>query len=419
MTFLVRSGAAGQMAVALAGTLLSAVLEEFSRSSPLCVQRLKGFGSGCFGSGVSPRRSEPGRGASEDPSPSPLPTVVGRGRPASSLSRAGLLHPLPFRWERAGVRVPLAAGVRALALALILVGCAPASEPPNPWADFRPVPEVGRDTRSDLGEPTSRRAVALPNAASFRSNDYPPPAPPAEEPLADAPAFALADKRPAPPDAAFAAGNIDASGHWTGAIIYCQPGCVPCAMEIRDLRKAGWKVGVGSGSHFKIVELLTLPDFERRGVPSTPQTVFFIDGVEQPPRITGYGGTSAELAAIVNRHPMVKKAPRVVTALESGGCSCPAGGIFVGERTYQYAPLASATPFVTTYPGATGLLGCGAPAASAGYSVTYSAPLYAGAPGPPVCAQPGVTIAPATHSAQLSLFGFPLIGGSIGTTMTW
>jgi hypothetical protein len=49
-------------------------------------------------------------------------------------------------------------------------------------------------------------------------------------------------------------------------------------------------------------------------------------------------------------------------------------------------------------------------------TVSYAAPVYVA---PPVYAQSGVTFGPATHSAQLSLFGFPLVGGSIGTTMSW
>jgi hypothetical protein len=204
-------------------------------------------------------------------------------------------------------------------------------------------------------------------------------------------------------------------------------------MEIRDLRKAAWKCGVGDSNHFKIVELLTLAEFERRGVPSTPQTVYFVDGVEEPPRITGYGGTPAELAAIVNRHPKSRArkigtaqsgsplwydAPLLGARVLAGNCGAPTiaapGGASptlalaeCSSPTMSYsAPLAKvyeSAPIVTsvTY---------GDPVF--GYPV-YSAPLYHAAPGA------GLTVGPATHSAQLSLFGFPLIGGSVGTTVNW
>jgi hypothetical protein len=67
---------------------------------------------------------------------------------------------------------------------------------------------------------------------------------------------------------------------------------------------------------------------------------------------------------------------------------------------------------------------CAAPAGSfSTYSVpatvTYAAPpVYFAAP-TSVCAHCGATFGPATHSAQLNLFGFPLIGGSVGTTLNW
>jgi hypothetical protein len=60
--------------------------------------------------------------------------------------------------------------------------------------------------------------------------------------------------------------------------------------------------------------------------------------------------------------------------------------------------------------------GCAVPVMSDAVPVTYSASVYVS---PPVYAHSGLTVGPATHAAQLSLFGFPLIGGSIGTTMSW
>jgi hypothetical protein len=216
--------------------------------------------------------------------------------------------------------------------------------------------------------------------------------------------------------------------------------------------KGGLEVRRRDGNHFKIVELLTLADFEKRGVPSTPQTVYFIDGAEQAPRVTGYGGTTAELTALVNRHPRVKH--RVGTAMQQGGCTCLSGGVCVCNENCQCAPLVSAGSAMSY--GASPLwyeaapLGCGGPArlsscaapalaancgapamascsAPAGSFSAYSVPATVTYFAPPVCfaaptsvyAHSGAAIGPATHSAQLNLFGFPLIGGSVGTTLNW
>jgi hypothetical protein len=348
--------------------------------------------------------------------------------------------------------------VSALAVALLAVGCAPAVDTPNPWSDYRPAAQsapsvapavvvdehppqpplslnVGEAPRFELVEPNRNRAPQ--NWERAPAEKYPPPAPPAEE-----------------SDSGAANANPDVPAHWTGAVIYCQPGCVPCAMQIRDLRKAGWKCGVGDRNHFKIVELLTQADFERRSVPSTPQTVYFVDGAEQFPRVTGYGGTTAELAALVNRHPRVKRSVRVGTAMHQGGCTCLSGGVCVCNENCQCAPLVSAgstmsygasplwyeaaplgcggparlsscaAPTLAANCGAPAMASCAAPTSSfSAYSVpttvTYAAPpVYFAAP-TPVYAHSGATIGPATHSAQLNLFGFPLIGGSVGTTLNW
>jgi hypothetical protein len=337
------------------------------------------------------------------------------------------------------------AGTLAISLSeCALSGCAPTTEPPNPWADFRPAPaavvSASPDEREtvaslarspitaaaptlDLAEPShplNRDADErrTPSVSLGSTAEYPPPAPPAEE--ADAVAATSSESSP------------DASPHWSGAIIYCQPGCVPCAMEIRDLRKAGWKCGVSDRNHFKLVELLTLADFQKRSVPSTPQTVYFVDGVEQPPRVTGYGGTQEELARIARRHPSAKKGSRVGTAEAPAYTSPP----WYDTPRYSAPVLAScgkpliapncSTPNLTS---TNETSNCG----SSGYnaaiyesapivtSVTYSEPVYAYAA--PIayraCPSCGVTFGPVTHAAQLSLFGFPLIGGSIGTTATW
>jgi hypothetical protein len=325
-----------------------------------------------------------------------------------------------------------------------LVGCAPTTEPANPWADFRPAPTAVASASPDEKEtvaslarpPAAEPAPAIdlaepshrlnrdaderrtPNVPQSRTAEYPPPAPPAE----DAEAVAATGSESSP----------DVLSHWSGAIIYCQPGCVPCAMQIRDLRKAGWKCGVSDRNHFKLVELLTLADFQKRSVPSTPQTVYFVDGVEQPPRITGYGGTQEELTRIAGRHPSARKGSRIGTA-EAPAYTSP---LWYDAPLYSVPVLANCgTPLLApncSTPNATsanGASNCGSP----GYtttiydsppvvtSVTYCEPVYAYATPIAYRAWPscGVTLGPATHAAQLSLFGFPLIGGSIGTTVNW
>jgi hypothetical protein len=351
-----------------------------------------------------------------------------------------------LRQSRGGAWQLALAGTLAISLSgCALSGCAPTTESANPWADFRPVPtalasaspEEKKTVASlarppaaapaptiDLAEPSHRLNRdaddrRTPNVPQSRTAEYPPAAPPAE----DAEAVAAIDSASSP----------DVLSHWSGAIIYCQPGCVPCAMEIRDLRKAGWKCGVSDRNHFKLVELLTLADFQKRSVPSTPQTVYFVDGVEQPPRITGYGGTPDELTRIAGRHPSAKK------CLRTGTAEAP---VYTSPRWYD-APLYAAPvlancgkpllapnysmPNVTSVSGASNCGGSGytttvyesAPVVT---SVIYSEPIYTTYAAPiayrawPSC---GATFGPSTHAAQFSLFGFPLIGGSIGTTVNW
>lgn len=300
-------------------------------------------------------------------------------------------------------------------LVLSLSGCAPATESPNPWADFQPAanPMVIPPDPTPIRTMNPALDITIPVPKTPRGL-APPPAPPAEE----SEDVAVAEVR--------SGAEADVPAHWTGAVIYCQPGCVPCAMEIRDLKNAGWKCGVSDRNHFKLIELLTLADFQKRSVPSTPQTVFFIDGVEQPPRITGYGATPDELTQIVRRHPAAKRTSRASAAeaptygspiwYDAPLCSAPVLANCSAPRLAQNCAAPKAAP------------DCGGPYVSTIYesapivtSVTYSEPAYAYSV--PIAYRPypscGVAVGPATHSAQLSLFGFPLIGGSVGTTVSW
>jgi hypothetical protein len=332
--------------------------------------------------------------------------------------------------RRAGTKSKVAAFMSFATFAL--AGCAQEQQA-NPWAEYRPAresidnsaagaaPDFGENDRAEsVFDRHQSRPVAVPRGV----REYPPPAPPAEEPVADL-KYPLADRPPVAADlAAGTDANDDVPAHWTGAVIYCQPGCVPCAMLIRDLRKAGWKCGVGAGSHFKIVELLTLADFERRGVPSTPQTVYFIDGVEQPPRITGYGGTTAQLAAIANRHAKARRSSHIGTAQQSSACNCLTNGICTCGGDCQCAPFVSTSASAMTFAASPlwydAAPDCGAPPMSVAVGLTCAAPAYVSRL---AYAPPALTIGPAIparrDSAQLSLFGFPLVGVSAGSTMSW
>jgi hypothetical protein len=86
-------------------------------------------------------------------------------------------------------------------------------------------------------------------------------------------------------------------GGWTGAVIYAWPaGCIPCERLKRDIAsRKEWKVGTSDDCHFKIVSV---------GSDTTvPLIVYFVDGKEIG-RIVGYDGSSAQLNAILAKHPM-------------------------------------------------------------------------------------------------------------------
>lgn len=280
-----------------------------------------------------------------------------------------------------------------------------------------PSVDVGDAPRFDPGEQRQLSPRTEMRLRKLQGQEFPPPAPPAEEPdaLASAPA------------------NPDVAPHWTGAIIYSQPGCVPCAMLIRDLKAAGWKVGVGNGAHFKVVELLNEQAFAVRNVGYTPCVAYFIDGVEQLPRLpddpkAGYGGTQAELAKFTNRHP---KAKRVGTArFESSAAPSPLwyDSPDCSRPTLAYAPNC-AMPKASD---------CGAPMSYGDYvnaarsgqlnmlgnpvyesapvvtSVVYSEPVYS-IPMYPAW-QTQFRAGPAQYSGGLRLFGCEVIGGSVGAS---
>jgi hypothetical protein len=286
--------------------------------------------------------------------------------------------------------------------AAVSPGAAATAHPPAAVPSLGPaaVPSVslGDEANFELGATEIKRAqTQLPSRVA--SHRQPPDAPPAD-------GETLADTGPTPDVPA------DLGARWSGALIYCQPGCGPCSALERDLRRAGWRVGTKGSPHFRTVSLETLAEFQARNVPSTPCIAYFVDGQEVPPRIVGYDGTQAMLTQICARHPKAKKlgwsgsstaSPQVSTYgsplyYESTDCGEPTLAANCGVPTVSYAQSVYSQPVVT--------------------SVTYSDPVvysyparyYEAAPTYQTTFQAG----PATYSAGLSLFGFPLIGGSAG-----
>lgn len=119
----------------------------------------------------------------------------------------------------------------------------------------------------------------------------------------------------------------DAQGY-TGAVIWTVANCPPCELLKSHLRGAGWTVSDAQHPHFWI-----RPSQGQSG----PTVTYFANG-ERIGEVVGYGGTQAELSAIVNRHPLVtspRHVPALVQPVKSGdewgpdpspNCSQPAFG---------------------------------------------------------------------------------------------
>jgi hypothetical protein len=187
------------------------------------------------------------------------------------------------------------------------------------------------------------------------------------------------------------------------------------------LTKAGWRVGTKGSPHFKVVSLETLAEFQARNVPSTPCVAYFVDGQEVPPRIVGYNGTQAMLAQICARHPKAKKLGSLKSNAASPQVSVYGSPLYYestdcGSPTVSYAQPVYSKPIVTSdfgeLPSGLSLRVEDSRAVTYSEPVVYSYPTryYAAAPTYRTTFQAG----PATYSAGLSLFGFPLIGGSAG-----
>lgn len=131
---------------------------------------------------------------------------------------------------------------------------------------------------------------------------------------------------------------------WTGSVFYGGENCPPCRIVKRDLRARGFIVEPDSPCHFRYVHLKTTEEELARGLEGVPTFMFYLRGVEQvQERVTGYGGTKAELDALLAKRarlfartgrPMTEtpvyyeSAPVYVTELPMlvQSCRCPQGG---------------------------------------------------------------------------------------------
>ncbi len=141
--------------------------------------------------------------------------------------------------------------------------------------------------------------------------------------------------------------SADVPAGWTGAVIYCQPGCAPCEREKREIRAAGWRVGSTPDCHFLIVTLTTEEQFAARGVKFTPTTVYFRKSVEiANSRVEGYGSAKASLRLILERHPLaLPTAQRAAMSPATGAEYC---GVFSGNLSpiwYSTGPPCDAVDF--------------------------------------------------------------------------
>ena len=273
---------------------------------------------------------------------------------------------------------------------------------------FADPPTTGAAHQSDRVVEQSRRAGTV-----ARTNSQPASAPPAEE-------FAEA------------AGVVqDVPVGWTGAIIYSQPGCRPCEREINAIRNSGgWTVGYGGAgfrgkAHFVVIVLTRADEFAARGLAGTPTTVYFRAGREIGKRITEFGGTNAELTAILAAHPSANRASvnAAMKATIESACPCVAGGVCTCMNGCRCGAAcrcvncpgraAASTPLY--YDAAPVFAGeprdCGAPqtAANCG-SPSVFVPAYVG-----TSSYVGAAVAvPSQVGFGISAFGAPLFAASIG-----
>jgi hypothetical protein len=239
--------------------------------------------------------------------------------------------------------------------------------PPRPESQPKPQPVPERVERP---LPTA----GPPSGAA--PSPFPPLAPPAE-PLAAAGTDASVE-------------TLDIPKGWTGAAVYHAATCPHCPALLAGLKSRASKVSGNylrvSGCWFLLVDWDQRPDVERPKIQGLPAVLYFIDGHERTnERVIGFGNRPGELDAVIAKHPLLQKRANVGQAaslpflFDSG----------TGLQTEWQAGPPSGGPYV--------------------YETLSPVPTYCGS---------SPSLFPAQHSAGISLFGWPILSGSVGTLPT-
>jgi hypothetical protein len=238
--------------------------------------------------------------------------------------------------------------------------------PPRPESP-RPQPVV---------EPTVRPLpVDGPPPSAARPLVPPPPAPPAE-PLAVAGTDAAVE-------------TLDIPKGWTGAAVYHAATCRYCPALLAGLKGRANKVSGNylrvEGCWFLLVDWDQRPDVERPKIQGLPAVLYFVDGHERTgDRIVGFGNRPGELDALIAKHPLYQKRA-TAGQTDFGELSRAASFPFQSPAYVEWQAGSSPCVYETVVP---------------------SAPAYCGN---------SLGLFPAQHSAGISLFGLPVLSGTIGT----
>ncbi len=257
----------------------------------------------------------------------------------------------------------------------------------RPPAESVAPPHLGMPPKPQpVPEPVERPLpVAGPPVVAAPSPQLPPPAPPAE-PLAAAGVDASVE-------------TLDIPKGWTGAAVYHAATCPHCPALLAGLKSRATKVAGNylrvEGCWFLLVDWDQRPDVERPKISGLPAVLYFIDGHERTSdRVIGFGNRPGELDAVIAKHPLFRKRATVGSA--QWRTSLPFG--------FQIGPTAQEE---WQAGGSTGLAAGSLPYVYE--TLVPSVPTY--------CAN-SLSLFPAQHSAGISLFGWPVLSGSMGTYPT-
>jgi hypothetical protein len=247
-----------------------------------------------------------------------------------------------------------------------------------------------------------RTPARPPSPAAVTKIPPPPPAPPAEP-------LALAQSEAATVE------TLDIPQGWTGAAVYHAATCVHCPALLAGLRGRATKVSgnylLVDGCWFLLVDWDQRPDVDRPKIKGLPAVLYFVNGHErEADRVIGFGNRPGELEMIIARHPQQTKRTNVGQAASLPFPSDASAAWQAGSLPYGYEAAAPCPcgPACACVPGSQcGCLG----------GAMASAPIWYETPTPGVSGS--FNTVPAQHSAGISLFGVPVIGGSIGTCPTY